>query len=127
MHKTNPKVSLSFGDLESKIEKLERHLRGTNNGDMPELPKSIHDQIEQFLNQTSSAPETGTSGGKDKFLAQQKPQSKLFSNQNQQARSNQEKVVGNTTSVNTMQAAANVLATKQAKDYITRKRLADIR
>ena len=50
MHKTNPRVKLSFLDLESKIEKLERHLRGQNNGEMPELPKSIHEQIEQFLN-----------------------------------------------------------------------------
>lgn len=67
MHKTNPKVSLSFGDLESKIEKLERHLRGLNNGDMPELPKSIHEQIEQFLSQTTAAPDAEAAGGKDKF------------------------------------------------------------
>ena len=47
-----------MSELNEKIDKLERHLRGQNDGNMPQMPKTIHEQLEQFLQATEDKPKS---------------------------------------------------------------------
>ena len=49
MHKADPKLQLNYGDLQRKIDDLDKHLRALNDGELPDVPKSIHEQLDAFL------------------------------------------------------------------------------
>ena len=47
--KLNKSAKLNLHTLNEKIQKLERHLRSQNDGDLPAMPLTIHEQLKQFL------------------------------------------------------------------------------
>ena len=49
MLKHDRRAELKLSELNSKIDKIETLLRNQNDGNMPELPKSVPDQIQEFL------------------------------------------------------------------------------
>ena len=98
-------MSLNLGELNTKIEKLERHLRATNDGKMPDLPKTIHDQIEQFLLVAEANPKSKTKA--------KGPGGQTMKEQD--------------LSLMTIAQGPNSRLAHQAKHYITEKRIADIR
>ena len=54
MHKADPKLQLNYGDLQRKIDDLDKHLRALNDGELPDVPKSIHEQLDAFLSQVAT-------------------------------------------------------------------------
>ena len=53
MLKQDRRAELKLGDLNDKIDKIETLLRNQNDGLLPELPKSVNDQIQEFLQQSA--------------------------------------------------------------------------